>query len=333
MLKHLWERLYVALGILAATLLVGTLGYTLIEGWRPFDALYMTVITVGTVGFGETHPLHASGRVFTIFLILGGLGAVGYAFSSVTAFIVEGELTDVLRRRRMLKKIEILKDHYIVCGGGGIGRTIMEELSKTRRPFVAIERSPERAAHIEEKGWLVIKGDSLDDETLRSAGIERAHGLFCALTGDRDNSFAAISAKGLNPGLRIVSQLHDESVREKLLRSGADTTVSSGAIGGLRMASEMIRPAAVGFMDSMIRERNTAYRFEDTPLPPGSRAIGRALGEIKTRPGETALILAVRNASGYEVNPPPERVLKAGESLVVLGDVEQVRRLKEMIAA
>ncbi|MBI5242571.1 MAG: potassium channel protein [Elusimicrobia bacterium] len=333
MLKHLWERLYVALGILAATLLIGTFGYTLIEGWNPFDALYMTVITVATVGFGEIHPLHASGRVFTIFLILGGLGAVGYAFSSVTAFIVEGELTDVLRRRRMLKKIATLKDHYIVCGGGGIGRTIMEELSKTRRPFVSIERNPEKAAHIESKGWLVIKGDSLDDETLRSAGIERAYGLFCALTGDRDNSFAAISARGLNPNLRIVSQLHDESVREKLLRSGADTTVSSGHIGGLRMASEMIRPAAVGFMDSMIRERGTAYRFEDVPLPPDSKMTGRALGEIKTQPGETALILAVRSGPGYEVNPPPERLLKAGESLVVLGDVEQVRRLKEMIAA
>ena len=327
------ERLSIAVFILAVTLFIGTLGYTLIERWNALDALYMTVITVGTVGYGEVHPLDAAGRIFTIFLILGGLGAVGYAFSSVTAFIVEGELKDVLRRRKMLAKIAALKDHYIVCGGGGIGRTIVEELAKTGRPFVVIERDAQKAAHIEERGWLIIKGDALDDETLRLAGIDRARGVFCALTDDRDNSFAAISARGLNPGVRIVSQLHDQSVCDKLLRSGADAAVSSGRIGGLRMASEMIRPVTVGFLDSMIRDRGDAYRFEDIAVPPGSKMIGRPLGEITEARGNAALIVAVKSASGYEINPPAGKPLGADEALVVLGSVEQVRLLKEKIAS
>jgi len=333
MLQHMRERLAIAVFILAAVLFVGTLGYTLIERWNSLDALYMTVITVATVGYGETHPLSTPGRVFTMFLILGGLGAVGYAFSSVTAFIVEGELKDVLRRRKMLAKIAALKDHYIICGGGSIGRTISEELAKTSRPFVVIERDPQKAAHIEEKGWLVMTGSALDDETLKSAGIERSRGVFCALSDDRDNSFAAISARGLNPSVRIVSQIHDQSVRDKLVRSGVDAAVNSGRIGGLRMASEMIRPATVGFLDSMIRDRGDAYRFEDVPVPPGSKMIGRPLSEVRGGRANAPLIVAVKSPSGYDINPPGEKPLGPEESLVVIGSVEQVRALKQKMAS
>ncbi|MFA6030499.1 MAG: potassium channel protein [Elusimicrobiota bacterium] len=333
MLRDIRDRLAVAFVIVIVALVVGTLGYRLIEGWGLLDALYMTVITVATIGYGETHPLSNAGRVFTIFLIFGGLGAVGYAFSSVTAFIVEGELKDVLRRRRMKAKISALKNHYIVCGGGSTGRTIMEELSKTGRPFVVIDRDPQKAAHCEEKGWLVVQGDALSDEALREAGAERAQGVFCALTDDRDNSFVALSARGLKADLRIVSQLHDQTVREKLLRSGADAAVSSSFIGGLRMCSEMVRPMAVGFMDSMIRERENTSRFEDVPIPTGSRLAGKPVGKVKGAEGGAALVLAVRSATGYEINPPPDRALHPGETLVVLGTVEQIHALKEQLAA
>lgn len=327
------ERLSLAIGILAAVLLIGTLGYSQLEGWTLFDALYMTVITVGTIGYGETHELHTTGRVFTIFLILGGLGAVGYAFSSVTAFIVEGELKDVLRRRKMLSQIHALKGHYVVCGGGAVGRTIMTELAKTQRPFVAIEKDTDKAAHLKEKGWLVVKGDALTDEVLLEAGIERAKGLFCTLSDDRDNSFVAISARGLSPNVRIVSQLHDEAVREKLHRSGADASVSSGHIGGLRMASEMIRPVAVGFLDYMIRDRKATYRFEDVIVPEGSPLAGQPLSAIKGAEGGAALVVAIRDGGHNEINPAADEKIHAGQNLVVLGTVEQVRALKDKLAA
>ncbi|MFA6091850.1 MAG: potassium channel protein [Elusimicrobiota bacterium] len=334
MFKDLRERLSIACGIFTVVLLIGTCGYVFIEGWSAFDALYMTVITVATIGYGEVHPLSNAGRAFTIFLIFGGLGAVGYAFSSITAFIVEGELNDVLRRRRMKAKISALKEHYIVCGGGNTGRTIMEELFKTGRPFVGLELDAAKRALLEERGWLVLQGDALRDEMLSEAGIERAHGLFCALADDRDNSFVAVSARGLNPRLRIVSRLHDPSIREKLLRSGADAAVSPGHIGGMRMASEMVRPATVGFLDSMLREHSGgAYRFEDVAIPAGSPLIGKSLQEAKGSGPETALIVAVKGPAGYETNPSLERCIAPGESIVALGSMEQVRSLRARIKA
>ncbi|MEK7656696.1 MAG: NAD-binding protein [Elusimicrobiota bacterium] len=335
MFAEIKEKLLPVILILASVLLVGTVGYVVIEGWSVFDGLYMTIITVATVGYGETHPLSIAGRVFTIFLIFGGLGAVGYAFSTLTAFIIEGELRDVLRRRKMLSKIAALRKHYIICGGGNTGRIIMEELSKTERPFVVIEKDEERAKHLQDRGWLAICGDAMGDEELESAGVHRAHGVFCVLADDRDNVFAVISARGLNPMLRIVSELHDDSVRDKLQRSGADAVVSSGFIGGLRMASEMIRPAAVGFMDHMIRDKQRAIRFEEVPIPDDSPIVGKPLGELKGSQGGAALVLALREGETgrYEFNPSPERNLEAAQVLVVIGDPQQVKDLKTRVGA
>jgi voltage-gated potassium channel len=333
MIRAVRERLLRAILILASALFIGTLGYSLVEGWPLFDALYMTVITVGTIGYGEVHPLSPPGRVFTIFLILGGLGAVGYAFSSVTAFFVEGELQDVLRRRKMRSRISALKDHFIVCGAGNTGRTIIEELDTTQRPFAIVELREDLAKSFEEKGWIVLQGDALSDDVLLEAGIERARGLFCALPDDKDNSFVAISARGLNPRLRVVSELHQEGVRQKLLRSGADAVVSSDRIGGLRMASEMIRPVTVGFLDAMMRGRGPAFRFDEVPVPQGSRLAGDPVGSIKGSDPSCALVVAVKSGEDYRMNPPADMPVASGDVLVVLGDPGQLSRIRERLSA
>ncbi|MBI5202229.1 MAG: potassium channel protein [Elusimicrobia bacterium] len=327
------ERLLGVLAPVGLMMAAGTAGYRLIEGWPLFDSLYMTVITLATVGYGETHPLSHAGRVFTIGLILVGIGVLTYAFSSLTAFIVEGDLNDALRRRRMQTKIAKLAGHFIVCGGGHTGRIILEELEKTGREVVLIDEDPEVVQHLADKGVMALHGDATDDETLKAAGIERARGLFGALPTDPGNVFVAITARGLKADLRIVSRQQERGVEGKLKRSGADVAVDPGLIGGLRMASEMIRPAAVGFLDSMIRAEGKVFRIEEVPVVEGAPLIGEPLGTVKGSEGEAALVLAVRAKDGktYDINPAPSRALAPGEVLVAMGSKEQLKELRSRL--
>ncbi|MBI4369652.1 MAG: NAD-binding protein [Elusimicrobia bacterium] len=314
------RRVVTVAAALLLAVVAGVAGYTLIEGWPIFDSLYMTVITLATIGYGETHPLSNAGRAFTIVLILSGLGIVAYSFTMFTAMIVEGELGRVLRRRKMEKEIAALKDHYIVCGAGPTGRAIVEELHKTGRAFIVIEKDKEKVERFRDRGYLVMESDPTDDESLGAAGVGRAKGVFCSLDADRDNAFVALSARGLNPSLRIVTEQVEEGVREKLLRSGSDIVVNPGFIGGLRMASEMIRPAAVGFMDSMIRgATKETFRIEEVVVPAGSAFVGRGIRELKKEILDDALLLALRQEQGqYEINPSDDLVIAAGTVLVLL---------------
>lgn len=329
------QRLRTVVFAIGAALSTGVIGYRWIEGWNYFDSLYMTVITLGTVGYGETHPLSHNGRVFTIFMILFGIGVLTYALSTLTAFIVEGELNDILRRRRMEAKIKKLSGHYIICGAGRTGRTIMEELIKTDRTVVVVDRDGAVIDELQEKGILALQGDPTSDETLIKAGVESARGLFGALPDDPGNVFVTISAKGLNPGLRVVCRQDESGAANKLKRSGADVAIDPGFIGGLRMASEMIRPAAVGFMDSMIRAHGKVTRIEDVLIPKGSPVDGQTIGVIKGSEGNSALVIAIKGVDegAYEVNPPPARTIQVGDVLVVLGSKDELKGLKERVGA
>ncbi len=336
-LSELGRRLSGIFALMLGVLVVGTLGYHWVEGWSLFDSVYMTVITLATVGYGETNPLDAQGRVFTILLIMGGIGVMTYAFSTITSIIVEGQLSDVFKRRRMEKDIAKLSGHYIVCGAGHSGGVICAELHKTERPFVLVDKNRETIAKISEKlgGMLAIAGDATTDEALKAAGIERAAGVFAVLATDQDNAFVALTAKGLNAKARVVSSQKELGVREKLFRSGADNVVNPEYIGGLRMASEMIRPAAVGFLDSMIRERGSVVRFEEVSVPGGSPYVGRSLEQVRGSAGNTPLLVAVLDAASgkYEINPEGARRINAGDSLVMIGDVTQLAALRKTIEA
>lgn len=331
------DRLLGVAALLAGVLAAGTLGYRLIERWSWFDSLYMTVITVGTVGYGETHPLSGAGRVFTICLILGGIGLFTYAFSTLTAVVIEGDLSEALRRRRMEKEIAGLSGHYVVCGAGHTGGVICAELRKTGRAFVVVDRDREAVEKLAERlgaEFPSVLGDGTEDDVLRRAGVERAAGVFAVLSSDQDNAFVVLSAKGLNPKARVLACQKTLGVREKLLRSGADGVVDPEFIGGLRLASEMIRPVTVGFLDSMLRERGSHVRFDEIAVPEGSPLVGRPVSEIKGAEGNVPLVVAVVPAGSdrYEINPAAARAIAGGDRLVLIGETEALEALRRRVA-
>ena len=326
-------RLLSLVGLLMACLVAGTLGYHLIEGWPLLDGLYMTVITLATVGYGETHPLSMPGRLFTMFLIMGGIGLMTYGFSTLTAIVVEGELSEVLRRRRMQKDITALSGHYVVCGAGHTGGVICAELRKTGRDFVVVDRDAETIAKQAERlggEFPHIIGDGTEDEVLRKAGVERAVGVFAVLSTDQDNAFVVLSAKVLNPRARVLACQKTLGVREKLLRSGADGVVDPEFIGGLRLASEMIRPITVGFLDSMLREKGSHVRFDEVTVPPGSSFVGREISELKGAQGGGPLLVAVVPAGSdrYDINPVSTQPIREGDRLVLIGETEALEALR-----
>jgi len=225
--------------LLLFILFIGTLGYHFIEGWSLFDSLYMSVITLATVGYGETHPLSAFGRIFTMFLIIGGMGIILYGISELTQFIVQGGIAGILRRRKMEHTVKKISNHYILCGAGKNGHYVLEELVRTKRKIVVVEKDSKKIQKLIDRGIPAVEGDAANDAVLRSAGITRAVGFVTTLPEDKDNLFVVITARGMNDKLRIVAKVDDIEVREKFFRSGADSAVSAPYIGGLRMASEM----------------------------------------------------------------------------------------------
>lgn len=318
---------------IVAVLFVGTAGYMLIEGWNALDGLYMTVITLATIGYGETHPLSHAGRIYTLFLIFGGIGLMTYAFSTLTALVIGGHLTDAFRRKKMENRIQALDKHFIVCGASHTAMSIAAELSRTGRQFVMIEQAPDICKKLADSEHLVICGDATEDEALLKAGVKSARGIFCTLPNDKDNAFIALTARGLNAGLRIIATQISEAVKDKLIKSGADIVINPGFIGGLRMVSEMVRPATVGFLDSMLRVSGKDYRFEDLEIKRGSQSAGKSLGVLKGSDGDAALVVAVKppGSDDFEMNPAPDRKLSEGDILVTLGSRQQINELRSKL--
>lgn len=324
------SRLLYPLILILAVAVVGTAGYHLIEGWSVLDALYMTIITMGTIGYGETHPLSPTGRGFTIGLIIASISIAGYAISSVGAFVLEGELYNVIRGRRMDRRLTNLKNHIILCGGGGVGQSIAEEFHKTRTPFVLIDQNMEAVQQVLKIGdILYLQGDATQDEVLSLAGIERARGLVAALSEDKDNVFIALSAKSLNPQLRIVARVTDEKNTEKLLKAGADQVVSPNTIGGLRLASVMLRPAVVSFLDQMLRLTDQTLRVEEVHVDQIHGLVGKTMSEANLRERTGMLVVAIKPAHGgtAQFNPDGKILLKQGDILIVMGTPDQLTAL------
>ena len=317
---------------------IGVVGYALIERWSLLDSLFMTIITLTTVGFGEVHPLSSYGRIFTVFLVLTGVGVLFYGISTLTAFIVEGDLRDILRkrkrRRRMKEKIAAVRDHYIICGAGEIGQHVIDEFMRMKKEFIVIERDPEVIQSLREhEDILFIEGNADEDEILCRAGIEQAKGLISVLPTDKDNLFTIITARNLQPKLRIVTKaIKDDSVT-KLQRAGADAVISTQAIGGMRIASEMLRPAVVSFMDSILQERELTLRVEEARVDPQSGMVGKTLAQSEITQKTGLAVIAVKDGEleKYIYNPGAGYSLKANDILFVVGDVTQIEKLREII--
>jgi voltage-gated potassium channel len=329
---ELRARFITILVLLGAVTGLGTAGYVLIEHWNAFDALYMTVITVASVGFNEVHPLSTAGRAFTMALIVVGLGTVAYGLSTITAFWVEGNLLHLWENRKMERRISELRDHVIVCGGGETGRHIAHELVRTRTPFVIIEMDPRQEPALQKFGrdLLYVVGDATAGEVLRAARIETARGLIACMPSDKDNLFTLLTARELNQRLRLVSSVNADDTRSKLIRAGADAVVSGKAIGALRLASEMLRPHVVSFLDAMLREAG-AVRVQEIRVGPAGA--GQTLGSVKLqeRIGIVVFALVSGTMLRHHFNPPPETTLEAGDVLIACASHEQLEAARKVV--
>jgi voltage-gated potassium channel len=329
---HLVRRLVFIAVLVGALLAAGTAAFMLLEGWSFLDAFYMTVITIATVGFQEVHPLSPTGRIATILLIFGGAGTLAYGLTVVTAFVVEGELQKLLGQRRMEKTLGRLQDHVIVCGAGETGKHVVEELLRTGTPCVVVEQQPERLQAVDRVGAVVLVGDATRGEVLERARIREACGLITTLPSDKDNLFVILTAREANPRLRIVSRSIEDDSPSKLRRAGADTTVSANQIGGLRLASEMIRPHVVSFLDMMIRDRSRAVRIEEAVVVDGSPVIGASLADVDLHGRVGLVVIAVRHPSGeYTYNPKASTILQRGDVLILCADPAQLEALRAIL--
>ena len=335
-LGQLRHRLALPAILVGSVFLIGVFGYRILGGpsssW--LDAVYMTANVLTTTGFRESVSVSGSpsGQVFTIVLMFFGAAVVVYATSIVTAFVVEGDLTEGFRRRRMQKAIERLSEHYIVCGAGQAGLAVLGELSSTQREAVLIEADTEQVDRVAAAFPLlpIISGDFTDDVTLQRAGIARAVGIVMCVDDDKDSLVGTVTARQLNPTIRIVARATDEHAMARLRNAGADAVVSPGIIGGMRLASELVRPSVVGFLDQMLRDRNRNLRIEEVDVPDGSPFLGQTLGELDPNRTANLMLLAVRHPDGgaYVYNPEPGIRISRGMHLIVMGDPAGVNKLR-----
>lgn len=335
--NNIKKRIIRALAALLFAVTVGTLGFWIIEGGEVSvgSCLYMTIITLSTVGYGEVIPMNSATRVFTSILIVFGMGTLIYFGSVVVAFWVELDTTRVRRRRKMQKAISQLHKHVIICGIGTTGSHVVRELFATQTPFVMIDADPERleSMHVLLKTSVdntpYIVGDATDDALLKEAGVERARGLVAALRNDKDNLYISLSARQLNSKLRIIARAMEKDAPSKMRRAGADQVVSPNLIGGRRIASEMIRPEVVEFLDMMMLDMDKNTRIEQVTLPAESPLVGQKLSAANFRKSTDVLVIAIREKNGnYIYNPGPDTELSAEAVLIVLGAVSSIVRLR-----
>jgi len=331
------KRIYLSLTILFVVFLIGVLGFKIIGGgeWSFLDSLYMTVITLSTVGYGEAVDISANpaARVFAVVFIILCLGTIAFAISSITSFIVEGELKNILGRKRMEKEISKLKDHYIICGTDETALTIIQELILTRKKFVVVEPLKEKIDSLSSLGRIrFVLGDPTEDKILLLAGIERARGVLLSLPTEEANLFVTITARSLNPNIKIVTKVIDIKSHKKMVKAGSDAVVSPAYIGGMRMVSEMIRPAVVTFLDMMLREREKVLRFEEVPVSKGSSLIGKTIEEASIEEKTGALLVAIRKAgsSEYDFNPSKKTKIQDDDMLILIASPQMVEEIEKM---
>ena len=324
--------LYILLAI-AATLLIGTMGFTLIDRYPPFDAFYMTLTTMTTVGYGEIHPLSHWGRIFNSFLIFFGVTTIFIAIGAMTQTIIEREFGEALGKRRSKRMIDKLKDHYIICGYGRVGRGAAEELLHAGVPFVVVDIGPERVERAMLAGMLAVVADSTRDETLRQVGIERARGLVAALATDADNLFVLLSAKGLNPRIYVAARAAEEGAEEKMRRAGADAVFAPYSITGHRLAQSLLRPHVVQFLDFTTKDIGMDIAIEQVRVSENSEMVSRSIRDMQLGRDVGVIVMAIRRGDGTMMfNPPADTTVHGGDYLIVMGRQENLAALETLLA-
>jgi voltage-gated potassium channel len=335
------NRLLAGFVALLVVIAGGATGFWLIgDGrWTWFDCMYMTVITITTVGYGETlagMETVAHARTFAMVLLVFGTGVLVYFASTITAFVVEGELKSVLAAQRLKKRIKKMKDHFIVCGAGTTGRHIINELIATGRPVVAIDMNETELKEIAslhpKAAYSYLVGDATDDELLLQANLTSAAGLAAALAEDKDNLYLVVATRQSNPSCRIIARVTEMSHMERLKKAGADSVVSPNFIGGMRIVSELVRPAVVRFLDEMLRDKTASMRIEEVTIAAGCDLEGKNLREADVRGRFGMNILAVKIGDRWTYNPAADHVVKATQVLVVIGTTDQVKQLSKAAA-
>jgi voltage-gated potassium channel len=331
------KRILLSLAVFILVFLVGVAGFKTLGGrsWSVLDSIYMTAITITTIGYGEVHDLslNPAARAFGIVYIIICLGTIAYAVTSITAFVVEGEIKKILGRRKMEKEIGRLQDHYIVCGSDETAQTIVNEMILTKKKFVVVESDRDKIEKLAGLGpVLIVQGDPAEDGVLEKAGIGRAKGLIACLPTDEANLFVTITARSINPGLRIVAKGIDVRCHKKIMKAGADSVISPTFIGGMRMVSEMIRPAVTTFLDMMLRERERILRFDEVRVAAGSPFIGKTIEETKLKEKTGALLVALRRGGAKEFAFNPDKTTKLGENdvLVFIASPEMAQELEKI---
>ena len=318
-------------GLLTLTLCIGTAGFRIVEGYSVFDAFYMTLITITTVGYQEIRPLSHAGRIFNSILILFGVSAMFFAVGAVTQTIIELELQDRYGKRRKKRMIAQMHDHFIVCGFGRVGRNASYELQRAKAPFLVVDRSEQRAERATSAGMLAVVADATRDDSLREVGVLRARGLIAALPSDAENLFIILSAKTLNPKLTVVTRASEEEAEVKLRRAGADTVFAPYTVAGHRLAQALIRPHLLEFLEFATSGVGIKIMMEQLCVAPQAEVASKPLGDLLARRELGIIVLAIRKPEGEMLfNPPPETPVNAGDTLIVLGEPANLHNVENI---
>jgi voltage-gated potassium channel len=327
-----YSRLRISLILLFAIIFAGTTGYSVFEDMPVFDAFYMTVITISTVGFSEIKPLSQVGRIITVIVIVSGISVLTYTLGQVARIFVEGELRNILGRRKLEKQISKLNDHYIICGFGRIGTVISRELSDENISFVVIEQDSEKVKQLEEDHFLYLNMDATSEEALLQAEIQKARGIVTAVKSDADNVFITLTARGLRPDIFVLARASDVKNESKILKAGASRVVCPYLLGGKRMAQILKKPTVVDFIDSAMMDSRLGLSMEEAVVGPASELIGKTLIDSQIRQRFGVIIVAIKKPTNEMIfNPTPTEKLESEDTIVVIGKKEDLERMNEVL--